>query len=229
LADVNKMVLLENIKKAYPTSDSQGKLDVLKGINLQLNKGESLAIVGPSGSGKSTLLNLLGGLDQPDEGEIHVNGQSVKGLDEKALSVYRNKQLGFVFQLHHLLPQCTVLENVLLPTLMYPEKTREAYMEEAQELLKKVGLMERIHHKPNQISVGECQRTAVARAFINKPGLLLADEPTGSVDASNAIEIIKLIRELNQSHQLTTVLVTHSEKIAGYMDRTVQLENGVFK
>ena len=207
--------------KEYPTAGEP--LRVLRGVCLELPAGEPLAIVGPSGSGKSTLLNVIGSLDRPSAGRVLFDGQDLARMDAGRLARLRNEQIGFVFQLHHLLPQCTVLENVLVPTLV--GRNGEAHAR-AVELLDRVGLKERMHYRPGQISGGERQRAAVVRALINRPKLLLADEPTGSLDRQAAGQIAQLLVELNAERHVTLILVTHSASLAERMGRVLELRGG---
>ncbi|MFT7485209.1 MAG: lipoprotein-releasing system ATP-binding protein [Candidatus Paceibacteria bacterium] len=209
--------------------DSQGQaaLQVLLDVDLELAQGESVAIVGPSGSGKSTLLNLIGTLETPDTGKLLWQGRDLAALDEVALAEFRNRQVGFIFQHHHLLPQCSALENVLLPTLARGDySARKAQEARARQLLQRVGLENRVEHRPAQLSGGERQRVAVVRALINEPALLLADEPTGSLDADSAGALGDLLVELNLERELALVLVTHSPELANRMQRQVELRAG---
>jgi ABC-type lipoprotein export system ATPase subunit len=232
---------LRQVEKSYRSP--QGVLSpVLRGISLTLDSAESLAIVGPSGSGKSTLLNLMGGLDRPTAGSIILAGRDLAHLSDDQLALIRNREIGFIFQLHHLLPQCTVWENVLLPTLprrSFPSKgdvlgcdgsaqppPGGAAEARALNLLQQVGLGERIDYRPGQLSGGERQRVAVVRALINQPRLLLADEPTGALDHTTAEKLVHLLVELNQKHRVALVLVTHAEDLARKMNRVCRLENG---
>lgn len=203
---------------------SYGPVDILTDINFQLAAGAAVAIVGPSGSGKSTLLNLLGALDRPTRGTVRLADRDLSQLSEDELAGIRSRQVGFIFQLHHLLPQCTVLENVLVPTLTLPPNPDSR--ERAIELLKRVGLQQRLAHRPGQLSGGECQRVAVARALINKPQLLLADEPTGSLDHANATSLGKLLLELNRQEGIALVVVTHSLELARQLPRVMELRDG---
>ena len=217
------MLELKKITKTYPAPDGTHELRVLTDINLSVTAGETVAIVGPSGSGKSTLLNLIGTLDTPTAGEIHFNGQDLTALNEKQLAVFRNKHIGFVFQQHHLLPQCTVLENVLLPTLVSKESGQE---EHAQQLLEQVGLSGHLGHLPAHLSGGEQQRVAVVRALINQPELVLADEPTGSLDKKNSEALGELLVSLNTQRKTTLIIVTHSSEMVARMCTTYHLNNG---
>ncbi len=200
-------------------------LDVLSGVNLEVAPAERVAIVGASGSGKTTLLQILGGLDDPDEGEIRVGGESMQGGNEGAKSALRNRYIGFVYQFHHLLPEFTAEENVAMPLLIRGDD-RASALQAARELLDRVGLGERLEHKPGELSGGERQRAAVARALITRPPLLLADEPTGNLDAGNGAHVLKLMLALNQELETSLVIVTHDENIAAQMDRVMVLENG---
>ena len=201
---------------------------VLRGVNLRLDAGEMAAIVGPSGSGKSTLLNIIGTLDAPDSGSLALDGTSLIGLDEKALAKVRSQKLGMVFQLHHLLPQCTVLENVLIPTLAEgPAQRKEPAETRAKRLLNRVGLGERLAHRPGQLSGGERQRVAVVRALLNEPKLLLADEPTGALDQDSATNLTDLLIELNKEEGVALLVITHSPELATKLGKTYRLDEGV--
>lgn len=215
---------LRQVTKAYRTADAP----VLSGCNLTIEPAETVAIVGPSGSGKSTLLNLLGALDQPDAGEVLVAGKNLAQLKPTELAAFRNTEVGFIFQLHHLLPQCTVLENVLVPTLARnaAKDDRTAFRDRARRLLDSVGLGHRLDHRPGQISGGERQRAAVARALILSPKLLLADEPTGALDRTNAERLTDLLAELNTKEQVAIAMVTHAPDLARRMSRVLELVEG---
>ena len=203
---------------------------ILNGVSLTIAAGESVAIVGPSGSGKSTLLNIIGGLDRPTEGRVVFDGRPMSELSDDELAAVRNQQIGFVFQLHHLLPQCTVLENVLVPTLVAGDAaSRQDAERRARRLLERVGLMERIDARPGQLSGGERQRTAVVRALINEPKLLLADEPTGSLDRASADTLADLLVELNREEAVALIAVTHSLGLARRMARTLALRDGALE
>jgi lipoprotein-releasing system ATP-binding protein len=221
------LIELRNVSKAYRDPGSGEAVPVLRGVSLVLEPGQSLAIVGPSGCGKSTLLNILGTLDEPDEGEVIFDGESIRGATPARISALRSEKIGFIFQLHHLLPQCTVLENVLLPTLalqIRPEpKVSQA---RAMELLQAVGLEHRAAYKPAQLSGGERQRAAVVRALINEPRLLLADEPTGSLDEANAGKLTDLMVNLVDKFGISLVLVTHQSAQAQKMKRSLSLHDG---
>ena len=213
---------MSGVTKAYEgASDSAA---VLNGLDLRVETGETLAIVGPSGCGKSTLLNLIGALDRPTSGDIVFRGRNLLELSDTELAEFRNRSIGFVFQLHHLLPQCSVLENVLVPTLV--NKAAENPRERASSLLERVGLGDRMTYRPGRLSGGERQRVAVVRALINRPRLLLADEPTGSLSREGAEDLTRLMLELNREEDMTLIVVTHSEAVAGMMDRVLELDDG---
>lgn len=225
----NAVVLrLENVYKQYESEDCS-PVKVLKGISLTVKRGNSIAIVGPSGCGKSTLLNILGSLDSPTSGNIQLDGQELANLSEPELATVRNQKIGFIFQSHHLLPQCSVLENVLVPTLAEKGKASFDAIERAKQLLKRSGLEHRLTHRPSQLSGGECQRVAVVRALINQPSLILADEPTGALDYSNAESMTELLVKLNLEDKTTLVVVTHSTELAAKMGATYKLQNGIFE
>ena len=218
---------LQHITKYYELPGSSIKNLVLHEVSLQIDYNERIAIVGPSGSGKSTLLNILGTLDKPSSGKVLLDGALADQMDENRFAEIRNTFIGFVFQMHHLLPQLTLLENVLLPVLPLNDKNiLNLSKQRALKLIDRVGLSSHIRHFPSQLSVGECQRTAVVRALINKPKLLLADEPTGSLDAENATQLAQLLSELNREENVALVLVTHSMELAAKMDKIYQLREG---
>jgi len=206
-------------------SKSFGLLQVLKNIHITINEGEIVSIVGPSGAGKTTLLQIIGTLDKPDSGIIEFNGVEIGKMKEKHLSDFRNKNIGFVFQFHQLLPEFTALENVIIPALIAKAKESKA-REHAKELLDMMGLSERFNHKPNELSGGEKQRVAVARALINNPAVILADEPSGSLDSENKTELHKLFFELQKTINQTFVIVTHDEHLASITDRTIYMQDG---
>jgi lipoprotein-releasing system ATP-binding protein len=219
------MLKLEQVSKAYQAAEGTAPLPVLREVSLELKAGEAVAIIGPSGCGKSTLLNLMGTLDRPDAGKVWLDGTDLSTLDANQLAGVRNKKIGFIFQAHHLLPQCTVWENVLVPTLADKSPDSQA-PERAERLLKRVGLGERMNHHPGQLSGGERQRVAVVRALINQPALLLADEPTGALDRKSAAEMGKLLVELNREEKVTLVVVTHALDLAKIMGRVMELRDG---
>jgi len=221
------LLKLENIHKSYGSAKSRNYRKVLHGISLELDLGKSLAILGPSGSGKSTLLNIIGALDSPDSGSLNFNEKPLNNQSEKQLALFRNKEIGFIFQSHHLLPQCNVLENVLIPTLPTNDRSyKKACHQRALNLIKDVGLWEQRFDFPTTLSGGECQRVAVIRALINQPKLLLADEPTGSLDHENAASIIDVLLKLKDEHQTSLIVVTHSEEIGSRMDEKFNLIDG---
>ncbi len=214
---------MEDIRKTYRMGDLD--VEVLKGVNLRVEKGEFVAIMGTSGSGKTTLMNIIGCLDIPTSGNYFLSEKEVSRLSDDELSVIRNEHIGFVFQNFYLLPYATVLENVLLPSL-YIEKRKDNVQHRAMEILQIVGLKERTKFKPSQLSGGEQQRVAIARALVNDPDLLLTDEPTGQLDSTTAVEIMKLLVEMNRLGK-TVILITHDPNIAAYAGRTIQIKDGV--
>ena len=215
---MSEVIELRGVTKQY------GGEEVLHAVDFSVGSGETVAVVGPSGSGKSTLLNIIGTLDRPSAGSVTLEGQDVLGLDEKGLAALRNERIGFVFQLHHLLPQCTILENVLVPALVQGDM--DAAEERGRRLLARVGLSHRLEHRPGQLSGGERQRVAVVRALINEPGLLLADEPTGSLDRAASESVGDLLAELNREQGVAIVTVTHSSRLAERMGRAMELRDG---
>jgi lipoprotein-releasing system ATP-binding protein len=219
----NGELVVDEIVKEYPTP--REPLRVLSGVSLRLRRGENLAIVGPSGSGKSTLLSIIGTLEPPTSGQVRLAGQDPFALDEAALAAFRSREIGFVFQEHHLLPQCTVLENVLVPFLA-DGAARPADREQAEKLLTRVGLAERLDHRPAELSGGERQRVAIARALVRGPTLLLADEPTGNLDRTTAQSITELLLELQRGGNTILVVVTHSLALAGALDQRLELDAG---
>ena len=217
------VLICRGVVRRFLEGDST--LEVLSGIDLQVEAAERLAIVGTSGSGKTTLLQIMGGLDDPTAGEVLVGGHSMVHIDEAKKGELRNRYLGFVYQFHHLLPEFTAQENVAMPLLIRRTRKDEA-MDQARALLSRVGLGQRLGHKPGELSGGERQRAAVARALITRPQLVLADEPTGNLDAGNGQHVLALMLELNRELQTSLVIVTHDQSIAGHMDRVLLLENG---
>jgi len=220
------VVALRGVCKRFGGAETPA-VDVLRGVDLELRQAESVAVVGPSGCGKSTLLAIVGAMMTPDSGEAIIDGRNLRTLDERALARLRNQRIGFVFQSHHLLPQCTALENALVPTLAGPSVKRRDAVTRAEALFERVGLADRMNHLPAQMSGGERQRTAVVRALINQPGLLLADEPTGSLDAETATSLGALLRDVQREEQVAMLVVTHSSALASRMDRVVTLRGGV--
>ena len=222
---MSSIIHLEGIRKSYYMGKQE--LQVLKGIDLDIHKNEYVALMGPSGSGKSTLMNILGCLDSPSGGQYVLNGQDVSKMADDNLADVRNKEIGFVFQQFNLLPRLTALENVALP-LVYAGVSRKERTEMAMEVIKKVGLEDRSHHKPNELSGGQCQRVAIARALVNNPSLILADEPTGNLDTKTSIEIMQIFGQI-QAAGNTVVLVTHEEDIANHAHRIVRLRDGLIE
>jgi lipoprotein-releasing system ATP-binding protein len=220
---MSDLLQVSGLSKSYQSGSE--RLEVLVKLSLSLEEGEMMAVTGVSGSGKSTLLHILGGMDRPDEGSIAVQGREITKLDPRDLSRYRNQTVGFVFQFHHLLPEFTALENVMMPLLLRRETPARA-RERAKSLLADVRMEARIHHRPGELSGGEQQRVAIARALVGKPKLLLADEPTGNLDAHTGGAITELLLTLHAQHGLTSVLVTHNEKLAAICTRPCRLENG---
>ncbi len=221
------VLCLRNVGKSYTATDAGDRLHVLKNVELTVAAGETVSIVGPSGCGKSTLLNIIGTLDEPTTGEVLLDGENLAALDELQLAAVRNRKIGFIFQSHHLLPQCTVLENVLVPTIARRENNNPAEaLKRAERLLDRVELKNRLNHRPGQLSGGERQRVAVVRALINEPRLLLADEPTGALDRQSAENLGKLLLELNREEKVTLIVVTHSLGLANSMSSTLELRDG---
>jgi putative ABC transport system ATP-binding protein len=222
---MQEILKLQNIEKFYKMGAQQ--VPVLKGVNLAINQNEYVALMGPSGSGKSTMMNILGCLDSPTGGSYIINGNNVSSLPDDDLATIRNKEIGFVFQQFHLLPRLTALENVALP-LVYAGWSAKKRIAKANEMLEKVSLSDRGHHKPNELSGGQCQRVAIARALVNNPSIILADEPTGNLDSKTSVEIMQLFNNIHASGN-TVILVTHEEDIAAYAHRIVRLKDGVIE
>ena len=222
---MSPIIQLEDIRKSY----FMGKqtISVLRGITLMIQKNEYVALMGPSGSGKSTLMNILGCLDSPTAGTYILNGQDVSTMTDNALAEVRNKEIGFVFQQFNLLPRLTALENVALP-LVYAGIAKKQRTEQAMEVVTKVGLEDRSHHKPNELSGGQCQHVAIARALVNNPSIILADEPTGNLDSKTSVEIMEIFSKIYSGGN-TVVLVTHEEDIANYAKRVVRLRDGLIE
>lgn len=214
------MIKADNIHKSY------GKLHVLKGVNIHITKGEVVSIVGKSGAGKTTLLHIMGTLDRSDKGHLEVNGQNIVNLSPKELANFRNKQIGFVFQFHHLLPEFTALENVTMPALINKQSEQESN-KRAKELLDYLGLTDRMEHKPSELSGGEQQRVAVARALMNKPAIVFADEPSGNLDSVSSKELHQLLFNLRRDFNQTFVIVTHNEELAQMSDRILTMQDGL--
>jgi putative ABC transport system ATP-binding protein len=221
----NSVIHLEDIRKSYFMGNQE--LKILKGLNIEILKNEYVALMGPSGSGKSTLMNILGCLDSPTSGKYILNGKDVSTMLDNDLADIRNKEIGFVFQQFNLLPRLTALENVALP-LVYAGLAKKIRTEMAQEVLRKVDLMDRSHHKPNELSGGQCQRVAIARALVNNPSIILADEPTGNLDTKTSYEIMNIFSQIHHEGN-TVVLVTHEEDISNYAKRVIRLRDGVLE
>lgn len=220
-----EVIRIKGIKKIYKVGNQEVR--ALNGVDIQINKNEYVAIMGPSGSGKSTMMNILGCLDSPSEGEYILNGTDVSKMDDNDLAVIRNKEIGFIFQSFNLLPRYTALDNVALP-LIYSGESREKREERAKVALENVDLKDRMHHKPNELSGGQRQRVAVARALVNNPSIILADEPTGNLDTKTSIDIMKLFEEIHEQGN-TVILVTHEEDIAKHAKRIIRLRDGIIE
>jgi lipoprotein-releasing system ATP-binding protein len=221
---MSRLLEVSNLHKGYNSGDQ--RLEILSDLSFSLDEGEMVGITGVSGSGKSTLLHLLGGMDRPDSGSIRILGRELSTLTAPELSGFRNRTIGFVFQFHHLLPEFSALENVMMPLLLRGAKPQEA-ADPAEALLGEVGLEKRSHHRPGELSGGEQQRVALARALIGKPRLLLADEPTGNVDPHTGEAISALFRKVHENHRLSSIIVTHNEKLAKICTKAYRLESGV--
>lgn len=213
--------------RATQLEKSYGRLKVLKGVDLEVSRGEVVAIVGASGAGKSTLLHILGTLDTPDKGQLTIHDQNIFSMSSRPLAAFRNKSIGFVFQFHNLLPEFSALENVSIPALIRNPADETAIKTRATELLTMLGVGDRVHHKPSELSGGEQQRTAVARALINAPDIILADEPSGNLDSKNALELHKLFFQLREQMNQTFIIVTHNEELSKMADRRIELKDGV--
>lgn len=220
---------LDHIQKSY--AGPSGRVDMLKDVRLNVLQGQTVAIAGPSGCGKSTLLNIISLLDKPTAGKVILEGRDLTSLGESEAATARNQKIGFVFQMHHLLPQCSVLENVLMPTLAAKNKTaqNDELRQRAENLLERVGLKDRMRYRPGQLSAGQRQRAAIVRAMICQPVLLLADEPTGALDRDNAEQVAQLMIELNRQEKITLIVATHSMELAGKMERHYQLTQGILQ
>jgi len=216
------MIEVKNIWKSF------GELEVLKGVNLQVEKGEIVAIIGKSGAGKTTLLQIIGTLDRPTQGQVIIDGTDVFAMKDKDLAAFRNQHIGFIFQFHQLLPEFTALENVCIPAMIAREKESE-YKARATQLLTDLGLGDRLHHKPNALSGGEKQRVAAARALMMHPDIILADEPTGSLDTQNKKELSELLLKLRKEYGQTILLVTHDKELAGIADRIIEIKDGIIE
>lgn len=216
-----KILEVTNLSKTYGTGETQVK--ALDSVSLSVESGEFVAIIGPSGSGKSTLLHILGGVDVPTSGSVVINGVDISNLDETALAIFRRRQIGLIYQFYNLIPILTVKENLTLPLLLDGRKPDERVVD---DLLKTLGLTERVNHLPNQLSGGQQQRVSIGRALINNPALMLADEPTGNLDSENSREIVSLLRKFNKENNQTVIIITHDERIAMSADRVISIEDG---
>ena len=214
-----------NLKKVYKLENGV-KIEALKGVSIEIKKGEMVALMGPSGSGKSTLLHLIGGIDTSTDGEVYIDSSNIFKMKDKELAKFRNKNIGFVFQFHYLLPEFTALENVLIPTQFYNYRNNDKE-KEAKELLIKLGLGDRLKHRPSQLSGGEQQRVAIARAIINEPKVILADEPTGNLDSNNTKIVMDILKNLNLESEVSIIIATHDNFVASYCDRIIRLKDGL--
>ena len=219
-----EILKVENLDKSY--GKGEAKVDALKNINLSINKGEFVAIVGPSGSGKSTLLHLIGGVDKPTKGKVYINNVDIYSLKEKDLSIFRRRNVGLIYQFYNLIPVLSVKENILLPAELDNRKIEKEYLD---DLLKTLGLKERENHLPNELSGGQQQRTSIGRALINRPSIVLADEPTGNLDSKNSKEVIELLKLSVKKYKQTLIMITHDTSIALQADRVITIEDGTIK
>ena len=219
-----EILKIENLSKTY--GKNEAKVDALKNIDLSINKGEFVAIVGPSGSGKSTLLHLIGGVDKPSEGKVYINDVDIYNLKEKDLSIFRRRNVGLIYQFYNLIPVLSVKENILLPAELDNRKIDEEYLD---DLLKTLGLKERENHLPNELSGGQQQRTSIGRALVNRPAIVLADEPTGNLDSKNSKEVIELLKLSVKKYKQTLIMITHDPNIALKADRVITIEDGTIK
>ena len=219
-----EILRIENLCKTY--GKNEAKVDALKNINLSINKGEFVAIVGPSGSGKSTLLHLIGGVDKPSEGNVYINDVDIYNLKEKDLSIFRRRNVGLIYQFYNLIPVLSVKENILLPAELDNRKIDQEYLD---DLLKTLGLKERENHLPNELSGGQQQRTSIGRALVNRPAIVLADEPTGNLDSKNSKEVIELLKLSVKKYKQTLIMITHDPDIALQADRVITIEDGTIK
>ena len=219
-----EILIVENLTKSY--GKGEAKVDAIKNINLSINKGEFVAIVGPSGSGKSTLLHLLGGVDKPTSGKVYINDVDIYNLKEKDLSIFRRRNVGLIYQFYNLIPVLSVKENILLPAELDNRKIDKDYLD---DLLKTLGLKERANHLPNELSGGQQQRTSIGRALINRPSIVLADEPTGNLDSKNSKEVLELLKLSVRKYNQTLIMITHDPSIALQADRVITIEDGTIK
>ena len=221
---MEKVIEIEHLTKSY--GKGEAKVDAIKNINLSINKGEFVAIVGPSGSGKSTLLHLLGGVDKPTSGKVYINDVDIYNLKEKDLSIFRRRNVGLIYQFYNLIPVLSVKENILLPAELDNRKIDKDYLD---DLLKTLGLKERANHLPNELSGGQQQRTSIGRALINRPSIVLADEPTGNLDSKNSKEVLELLKLSVRKYNQTLIMITHDPSIALQADRVITIEDGTIK
>lgn len=219
-----EILKVENLEKSY--GKGEAKVDALKNINLSINKGEFVAIVGPSGSGKSTLLHLIGGVDKPTKGKVYINNVDIYSLKEKDLSIFRRRNVGLIYQFYNLIPVLSAKENILLPAELDNRKIDKEYLD---DLLKTLGLKERENHLPNELSGGQQQRTSIGRALINRPAVILADEPTGNLDSKNSKEVLELLKLSVKKYNQTLIMITHDSNIALQADRVITIEDGIIK
>ena len=219
-----EILKIENLSKTY--GKNEAKVDALKNINLSINKGEFVAIVGPSGSGKSTLLHLIGGVDKPSEGKVYINDVDIYNLKEKDLSIFRRRNVGLIYQFYNLIPVLSAKENILLPAELDNRKIDKEYLD---DLLNTLGLKERENHLPNELSGGQQQRTSIGRALINRPAVILADEPTGNLDSKNSKEVLELLKLSVKKYNQTLIMITHDSNIALQADRVITIEDGIIK
>ncbi len=221
------LLKLDSITKSYGSTITGNLRRVLQDVSLEVADGQSIAILGPSGSGKTTLLNIIGSMDHPDTGTVFFKNENITSYSAQQLELYRSNHIGFIFQLHHLLPQCSLMENILIPVMTFSDKVEKANrVKHAEDLLKRVGIWDQRNQKPGHLSGGECQRTAVIRAMINSPELLLADEPSGALDSENALKLADLLVEINKEDKVALIVVTHSKSLAEKMDSLYELKNG---
>jgi lipoprotein-releasing system ATP-binding protein len=223
---MDALLVAHSVSKSYPSKEDGDPVQVLDKVNFEIRAGESVAVTGPSGSGKSTLLHVLGGLDRPDQGHITFGGQDLRGMNSESLAKWRNRHLGFVFQFHYLLPEFSAIENVMMPALIQGQDNKETESR-ARILMERIGLVHRLHHRPSELSGGEQQRVAVARAIMNKPSLLMADEPTGNLDEQNTLILMDLLRSMCKTEGMALILVTHDLQLTQYCDRTFTLSKSV--
>jgi len=222
---LDSIIQARGLRKVYKTEYEE--VEALKGVDLDIKRGEIVAVMGPSGSGKSTLLHLLGGIDSPTAGKVYIDGKDIFKMKDTALARFRNKNIGFVFQFHYLLPEFTALENVLIPSQFYKYKREEESRERAVRLLRELNLGHRLEHRPSQLSGGEQQRVSIARAIINEPLIVIADEPTGNLDTGNARVVMEIFKRLNEKNGVSIIIATHDELVASYCSRIIKMKDGM--